>query len=208
MKSSVCPSAEPAETANTDITKLDALAQSGDGRMARRAGTAGYDPLSSDPGNPQACRDLAVVRSRSTNANVIEGYSRKPSRSTTASPPAGAGVAVPAGQLLDDARPCFHPGRRPMTSQALAGGLSVTGRILVAVLLGYALAYAVTACLNIYLCRVPTRSRSAASATSPCGSRPSSLRRAQPGAPAGCWRWPAWRWVAWPGSASDYGARP
>ena len=38
-----------------------------------------------------------------------------------------------------------------MTSQALAGGLSVTGRILVAVLLGYALAYAVTACLSIYL---------------------------------------------------------
>ncbi|MGZ2809098.1 hypothetical protein, partial [Pseudomonas aeruginosa] len=27
----------------------------------------------------------------------------------------------------DDARPCFHAGRRPMTSQALAGGLSVTG---------------------------------------------------------------------------------
>lgn len=38
-----------------------------------------------------------------------------------------------------------------MTSQALAGGLSVTGRILVAVLLGYALAYAVTVCLSIYL---------------------------------------------------------
>ena len=38
-----------------------------------------------------------------------------------------------------------------MTSQALVGGLSVTGRILVAVLLGYALAYAVTACLSIYL---------------------------------------------------------
>ena len=30
--------------------------------MARRAGTAGYDPLSSDPGNPSA--DLAVVRSK------------------------------------------------------------------------------------------------------------------------------------------------
>ncbi len=39
--------------------------------MARRAGTAGYDPLSSDPGNP---RRAATWRSSgaSTNANVIE----------------------------------------------------------------------------------------------------------------------------------------
>ncbi|RPZ20381.1 DUF3649 domain-containing protein [Pseudomonas aeruginosa] len=117
--------------------------------MARRTNATGYDPLSSDPGNP---RRAATWRSSgaSTNANVIEIQSqtfRIDDRLATRE----RGVAVPARRGSDDARPCFHPGRRPMTSQALADGLSVTGRILVAVLLGYALAYAVTACLSIYL---------------------------------------------------------
>lgn len=117
--------------------------------MARRTNATGYDPHSSDPGNPW--RD-ATWRSSgaSTNANVIEIQSqtfRIDDRLATRE----RGVAVPARRGSDDARPCFHPGRHPMTSQALAGGLSVTGRILVAVLLGYALAYAVTACLSIYL---------------------------------------------------------
>ncbi|PXB99476.1 DUF3649 domain-containing protein, partial [Pseudomonas aeruginosa] len=108
--------------------------------MARRTNATGYDPHSSDPGNPW--RD-ATWRSSgaSTNANVIEIQSqtfRIDDRLATRE----RGVAVPARRGSDDARPCFHPGRRPMTSQALAGGLSVTGRILVAVLLGYALAYA------------------------------------------------------------------
>ncbi|KFF34207.1 hypothetical protein G039_0319530 [Pseudomonas aeruginosa VRFPA01] len=38
-----------------------------------------------------------------------------------------------------------------MTRPLPAGGLSVSGRILAAILLGYALAYAATACLSIYL---------------------------------------------------------
>ncbi len=93
-----------------------------------------------------------------------------------------------------------------MTSQALAGGLSVTGRILVAVLLGYALAYAVTACLSIYL-PLPRPDRVSFGSLGCFAVWVAAIvyafaARAAPGAPAGCWRWPAWRWAAWPGSAS------
>ena len=96
-----------------------------------------------------------------------------------------------------------------MTSQALAGGLSVTGRILVAVLLGYALAYAVTACLSIYL-PLPRPDRVSFGSLGFAVGRGHRLRFAARSAWRACWVLAlaslALGGLAWLGL--DYGARP